>query len=111
MRELFIAGVLRERWDDTTRQHTTFDDKGAQTGSRPYTAEENTRADNAAAMRGVAGNRATIEQQAASALAGNKAFAALSAPTQAQTLAQVKALSLQNNGIIRLRLGKLDATD
>lgn len=56
-------------------------------------------------------NRTTIETQAAAALAGNKTYAALATPTAAQTTAQVKALSRQVNGVIRLLLGQLDATD
>jgi hypothetical protein len=55
-------------------------------------------------------NDATIRQQAASALANNRAFVA-STPTAAQTTAQVKALSRQVNGLIRLLLNQLDGTD
>lgn len=53
----------------------------------------------------------TIRLAAAGALATNKAYVALAAPTAAQTTAHVKALSRQQNGIIRLLLGQLDATD
>lgn len=55
-------------------------------------------------------NEQTIRQQAASALASNRAYVA-STPTAAQTTAQVKALSRQVNGLIRLLLNQLDATD
>lgn len=57
------------------------------------------------------GNRATIEQQAATALANNRTFLAIASPTNAQVVAQAKALTRQNNALIRLILGKLDATD
>jgi hypothetical protein len=57
------------------------------------------------------GNEATIRQQAAQALATNRTFLALASPTQAQTLAEVKALARQNNGIIRLLLNQFDGTD
>lgn len=56
-------------------------------------------------------NRTTIRTQAADALTANRAFVGLASPTNAQTLAQVKALSRQMNGLIRLQLSLLDATD
>lgn len=56
-------------------------------------------------------NRATIQQQAATALDTNRTFLALASPTNAQTLAQVKALTRQNQGIIRLLLNQLDSTN
>jgi hypothetical protein len=70
-------------------------------------------------------NRQVIEQQAVSALMANKnditandTFLAIAAPTNAQTLAQVKELTRQSsrqakelNGLIRLVLNRLDATD
>jgi hypothetical protein len=55
-------------------------------------------------------NRDGIEAAARGALAANRAFVA-STPTTAQATAQVKALSRQVNGIIRLLLGQLDGTD
>lgn len=54
--------------------------------------------------------RQTIEDAARQAIAANKAFVA-STPTAAQTTAQVKALSRQVDGVIRLLLGQLDAAD
>lgn len=56
-------------------------------------------------------NEATISAAAADAIAANKAFLALSSPTNAQTLAQVKALSRQANSLIRLALRSFDSTD
>lgn len=57
------------------------------------------------------GNRATLTEQAATALAGNRDYLALASPTSAQTLAQVKALTRQNTALARLVLGLLDETD
>lgn len=70
-------------------------------------------------------NRSTLEQRADNALVANKtaitqsqAFLAIANPTNAQNAAQVKALTQQQvvltqqmNGVIRLLLGRLDATD
>lgn len=53
-------------------------------------------------------HRETIKAQAAQALDTNRTFLALASPTNAQTLAQVKALTRQNVGIIRLVLNLLD---
>lgn len=56
-------------------------------------------------------NRRTIAQAARDALAANRTFLALAAPTNAQNAAQIKALTRQVNGLIRLVIGQLDATD
>lgn len=56
-------------------------------------------------------NRTTIQTQAATALDTNRTFLAIASPTNAQTLAQVKALTRQNQGIIRLLLNQLDRTN
>lgn len=54
---------------------------------------------------------ATIRHAAVQAIDTNRAYTALPSPTAAQTTTQVKALSRQQNGLIRLLLGALDATD
>lgn len=56
-------------------------------------------------------NEDTLRAQALTAWQGNKDFLAITSPNNAQTLAQVKALTRQNNGLIRLLLGKFDGTD
>jgi hypothetical protein len=56
-------------------------------------------------------NRETIKAQAVTAMQGNAEFLALASPSQAQTLAQVKALTRQSQALIRLALGKYDGTD
>jgi hypothetical protein len=57
------------------------------------------------------GNEETLRNQAVQAMKGNRDFVALAAPTNPQTLAQVKALSRQMNGVLRMLLGELDDTD
>lgn len=56
-------------------------------------------------------NRLSILDAARQALVTNRTYIAIASPTAAQTAAQVKALSRQNNGIIRLMLNALDGTD
>jgi hypothetical protein len=54
--EVYIDSILREVWDDATRTYSTYDEGGAQTSSRPYTAEENARADAEATAAAEAAN-------------------------------------------------------
>jgi hypothetical protein len=56
-------------------------------------------------------NLTTLQAQAIAALAQNRAAIAASNPTNAQVIAQVKALSAQNNALIRIVLGLLDGTN
>lgn len=58
-----------------------------------------------------AANADTIRQRLRGALDTNTAFLALASPTNAQTLAQVRALTRENTGLIRLALDALDAAD
>jgi hypothetical protein len=108
---VYQNGVLREKWDDVARAYTAWNAAGAQTSTRAYTAAENAAADAEAARRIGTSNKVTIESQVAAAITANKAYVALASPTNAQTTAQVKALSRQVNGVMRLLTGQLDATD
>lgn len=56
-------------------------------------------------------NDETIRQQALDALTTNRTYIARQSPTAAQNTAQIQALTRQVNGLIRLVLGRLDATD
>lgn len=79
----------------------TYDAAGNINGTRTITYETSDAEDNSQA----------ISAAATAALSTNRAFVALASPTNAQVVAQVKALSRQNNGIIRLLLSQLDGTD
>ena len=48
-RDVYAGGLLTVRWDDTARTVTTYDETGAVTGTRPYTADERAAADASAA--------------------------------------------------------------
>lgn len=56
-------------------------------------------------------NAETITERAVAALADNAAFLDIEAPTNAQALAQIKALTRQANGLIRLALQRFDSAD
>jgi uncharacterized protein VirK/YbjX len=56
------------------------------------------------------GNNAnTLKTRASSALTNNATFLAIQSPTNAQTLAQVQALTRQCNGLIRYLLRRFDS--
>ncbi len=56
-------------------------------------------------------NAATIRAAATLALDANRTYLAIASPTSTQATAQIRALTRQNQGVIRLLLGLLDATD
>lgn len=100
---------LRERWDDASQTYTDF--RVDPPASRPYGALEIADAERRAVEDAAPTNRSAIESAAKSAHVSNKTFLALDSPTNAQLAAQVKALTRQNNGLIRLVLKRLDGTD
>jgi hypothetical protein len=128
--ELYADGVLRERRDDATRTVTTYGPTGSVTGTRPYTAAENTAADaQAAAAAHVAGlaqlradivTKAIAWLEADSAAAQARASAINGAVTTVQTRrgqvqaftfngANVSAINTQlNNSLKPLLLDMLD---
>lgn len=55
-------------------------------------------------------NAASLRAKAQQALTVNATFLVLPSPTNAQTLAQVQALTKENSAIIRLLLGQFDST-
>lgn len=55
-------------------------------------------------------NHDDLRSKARAALSSNAAFLAIASPNNAQTAAQVKALTRQMNGVIRMLLGELTTT-
>ncbi len=56
-------------------------------------------------------NNTTLRQQAETAITNNIDYLAIVGPTNAQVVAQVRALTRHVDGIIRLVIGKLDSTN
>lgn len=56
-------------------------------------------------------NALAIRTQAQQAFLDNRAFLAIGSPTQAQTLAQVRAITRQMNGAMRWLFQQFDGTD
>lgn len=115
--EVYQKGVLVERIDSDARTATTYNVDGTVASTRPATAEEIAFLTQADVDNTRAGNQATIASAAKSALAANATYLAIGTPTNAQVAAQVRALTQQNNKIIRVVLGvvlgdrsQLDAT-
>jgi hypothetical protein len=106
-----MSQIERTEWDDVSRTVKTYDAGGTLTSSRPYTTEENAAADAAALTATATSNDAALREKARTAIQGNKDFLAIASPTNAQTLAQVKALTRQNNALIPLVLGVTATTD
>lgn len=100
-------GTLRQWWDDATRTYHEYDETGVETLARPYTPEENAEADARAQAQTEATNEADLMAKARNAITGNKNFLAIASPTNAQTVAQVKALTRQMNAMIRLEVRDL----
>jgi hypothetical protein len=95
--------------DDLTSTVTTWNEAGAQTGTRPYTVDEQAAASAAAIEQTAQLNRVTIEQRAQTALAANETFLAIASPSNAQNAAQIKLLTRECQGLIRLAIKALDS--
>lgn len=65
---------------------------------------------NAQTAQVAATNETTIGQQVDAALAANATYLSIASPTTAQAVAQVRKLTQQMDGVIRLLRRKLDAT-
>ena len=93
-------GNLIEVWNDSTRTYTNY--RTGSAVSRAYTAAENAEADVRVAVETAVTNEKSLMEKAGAAIETNKTFLAITSPTNAQVVAQVKALTRQNNALIRL---------
>lgn len=106
-----VAQNKSEEWNGTLSTYTQWNVAGLVLVTRPLTATETATLAAVDADRSRDVNSTTIRTQAANALANNRAYLALTAPVAADNLAQIKALTRQNNALIRIALGMLDGTD
>lgn len=102
---------VEAQWDDDARQVLTFDESGAVLDVRDYDADETAEADERAAVTAQEANRLDLQAKAVAALQNNRDFLAKTSYTNADIVAQVKALTRQMNGVIRLAANALDGTD
>lgn len=108
MVRIFTYSYSRWAWDDVARTVTEVDVADAPIGpARPWTPEEAAAWDRQATADTEATSAATLTTRARTAIQGNKDFLALASPTNAQTLAQVKALTRQANALIKLEVRDL----
>jgi hypothetical protein len=100
-----------EEHNDASSTVTRWNDAGTLIESRPYTAQEIAEAAASAVEVAKVSNRRTVEDRATQALAANATYLAIASPTNAQNLAQIRLLTRECSGIIRLLLNQLDTTD
>lgn len=103
-------GVLIEEWNDQTRTHYwNFD---GNTGTEPYTPEQNAEADARAAAETQMANRVTIEAALAAALATLQAILDTpNATINATPAPYLKDLARVQKRLIRRALSRFDAAD
>lgn len=109
--EDYVDSRLRHRWELADDGTVTVTDSQGAVVVVPPTADTTATAAAIKAAQTVDTNDRTIRQRLGAALDANAAFLALASPTQAQVLAQVRVLTRENTGLIRLALDALDAAD
>lgn len=107
----YLDGVLRERWDDVQRTYTEFDAAGEVVSSRPYTVEENARADAEAAAVVADSNRVSIETALDDTLAELQTLVDTpNATINSGPAPYIKVLARALRRLIRLVLRRFDGT-
>lgn len=104
------AENMAEQWDDAIQTYTAWDTSGNAIETRPYTPEETAAMNAEIAASTQADNQSALQQKAQTALAANETFLGIAAPTNAQAVAQMQALTRQVDALIRLAVNALDST-
>jgi hypothetical protein len=105
------TGRLRQRWDDTTRLYTAWNEAGVQTEQRPYTSQEQSEADGRVAAQALSANRDSMREKARQAVTSNNNYLALNSPNNSQNLAQIRSLTRQINALIKLEFDDVSSSD
>lgn len=106
----YIDNVKRRELGDDGR-YREWDEQGNLTVDAPFTPAQAARYDELTNAGNRQRNASTLDQRAAQAWQDNRAYLAQGSHTQQQVVAQVDALTRQNNAIIQLLTGRLDTTD
>ena len=112
MREEYIDGVLRERWNDTTSTYTAWNAAGVQLEQRAYTAAETAEGQARTAARAQGANAATINTNLLSDLT---VLAAILAQTNADLRTdpsqEIKDIAQVLRRLIRAELKRFEAAN
>lgn len=108
---LAAAGIVTELTTDEEGRLVLTDTDDAATADPIVAAHPQAIRDRDAKLAADEANRLAIVVAARNALQANRDFLAIGSPTNAQVLAQVRALTRQCNGLIRLALGDLTGTN
>jgi hypothetical protein len=107
---IYVSDRLRKEWNGETRTYTEWDNDGNLIGTRPFIDSENARADAEELKEVEDSNASTLKSRSDSALSTNRDFldTPLGSLTQADVALQVRALTKQNNALIRYAFKKLE---
>lgn len=116
--QTYDNGRLREQWtnatqpgDPTPAGYSAWDAQGIVTTQRALTTPESSQLAAQDAGAAIAANQSTVQQQAQAALVNNRTYLAVGSPNNAQVVAQMRALTQQVQGLIRLALQQFDGTN
>lgn len=108
-RDFDVEGNLRKFWNDVARTYTEYDAAGAVVVTRPYTTDENARADAEAAELALANNQASIEEALSAALVTLQTIIDTN-NNQISAPAAIKDISRALRRVIRLVIRRFDGT-
>jgi hypothetical protein len=102
------AAPAQNKAEELGAQYRRWDTGGVLLETRALTADESALVAAQLAAETAQTNTNTIRSRAATALTTNATFLAIASPSTAQVATQVKALTRQCDGVIRLMLNQLD---
>lgn len=106
-----VNGVVREFWDDATKTYKTFNAAGAQTSTRPFTAQETIESDGRIAADAAAGNESNIRTNIANDMANVQAIIDAGPNGAALTTQQIRDICRAIKRLDRMTLRQFDAAN